>query len=93
MTKAINEVFKYVSKHSAFRASLGVISSSNAEKTVLAWGAVNLETEESWVPELNNIRHSWKDAKWTPMSQKQASLFDEAYQREQKPRQEWLLSI
>jgi hypothetical protein len=93
MTKAINEVFKFVNDQPGYRASLGVISSSKAEKTILAWGAVNLETDEIWVPELEDIKHSWTDAKWTPMNQQQASLFDDAYQREHTPRQEWLLSL
>lgn len=93
MAQAINQVFKYVSEHEGFRASLGVISSPSASKTILAWGAFNERTEERWVPELKNILHSWPDASWTPMTQKQASLFDEAYQREQKPRQDWLISF
>ncbi len=93
MPQSINQVFKYVSERPGYRASLGVIASPRAAKTILAWGAVNEATEETWVPELTDIQHSWPDAKWTPMNQKQASLFDEAYQREQKPRQDWLLSI
>lgn len=93
MSQAINEVFKYVNEHQGYRASLGIIASPNAGKTILAWGAIDQQTDEVWVPELENIKHSWPDARWTPMNQQQASLFDEAYQREQKPRQDWLLSI
>lgn len=93
MTKAINRVFRFVSEQSGYRASLGVIASSQASKTVLTWGAVNEETGETWVPELNNLKQSWSDAHWTPITQQQAALFDQAYQREQTPRQDWLLSL
>ena len=93
MTQAINTVFKFVSENPGYRASLGVIASSLASKTLLAWGAVNEDSEDIWVPELNNIRQSWPDATWTPMTQQQASLFDEAYQRAQTPRQDWLHSL
>lgn len=93
MTQAINTVFKFVSENPGYRASLGVIASAAATQTVLAWGAVNEDQDDVWVPELNDIRHSWPDATWTPMTQQQASLFDEAYQREQTPRQDWLLSL
>lgn len=93
MSQAINEVFKHVSQNPGFRASLGVISSPSASQTILAWGAVNAATDEIWVPELENILHSWPDAIWTPMNQQQAALFDDAYQREQKPREDWLLSL
>ncbi len=93
MPQAINKVFKFVSEHKGYRASLGVIASPHAAKTILAWGAIDQQTDDVWVPELENIKQSWPDARWTPMNQKQASLFDEAYQREQKPREDWLLSI
>lgn len=91
--KAINEVFKYVNEHAGYRASLGVISSSNAAKTILAWGAINTDTDDVWVPSLADIKATWPDAHWTPMNQKQASLFEEAYQKEKSVRQEWLHSI
>jgi len=93
MTKAINEVFQYVNEQAGFRPSLGVIASSRAAKTILAWGAVNTDTDETWVPELKDIKHTWPDARWTPMTQKQASLFDVAYERESTPRQDWLASL
>ncbi len=93
MAHTINLVFGYVQKNPGFRPSLGVIVSSSQEKTILAWGAHNPSTDELWVPELADIKVSWPDAKWTPMSQQQASLFDSAYEREQKPREDWLLSI
>ena len=93
MSHAISEVFKYVSEQPAFRASIGVVHSLKAAQTILLWGAVNPQTQESWVPELEDIRHSWPDAEWTPLSQQQASLFDAAYRSEQRPRQDWLLSI
>lgn len=93
MNRPIHQVFKYVSDNQGFRASLGVISSTKKERTVLAWGAIDPQTGESWVPELKNILCSWPDAQWTPMNQRQASLFERAYEREMKPRQDWLLSI
>lgn len=91
--QAINEVFHYVGQHAGFRASLGVITSSRAGKTILAWGAINTETEQHWVPSLDDVKTAWPDAQWTPMNQKQASLFDEAYAKEKSIRQEWLHSI
>lgn len=93
MAQSISKVFKYVSEHEGFRASLGVITSPSASQTILAWGAVNTKTGEQWVPEMENVLQSWADAVWTPMNQKQASLFDDAYRREQKPRQDWLISF
>lgn len=92
--QAINEVFKYVNENIGYRASLGVISSSGAAKTILAWGAINTETQQVWVPTLDDVKATtWPDAIWTPMNQQQASLFEAAYQKEKSVRQEWLHSI
>ncbi|TCS37666.1 hypothetical protein [Reinekea marinisedimentorum] len=93
MTNSIHQVFKYVCRHQGFRASLGIISSTSKEKTMLAWGAIHASSGETWVPELNNMLSSWPDARWTPMNQQQASLFDQAFERETKPGQDWLMSV
>lgn len=93
MVKAINQVFQFVNEQTGYRASLGVITSTSAGKTILAWGALNIDTGDTWVPELADVRISWPDAQWTPMSQQQASLFEEAYQNEKSIRHEWLHSL
>jgi hypothetical protein len=93
VTNSIYQVFKFVSNHQGFRASLGVISSQRNSKSVLAWGAIHKENGKTWVPELEKILVSCPDAQWTPMNQKQSSLFDQAYEREVNSGQEWLLSI
>lgn len=93
MHKAINRVFKFVTENTGYQASIGIITSGQAAGKVLAWGAVHPENGDVWVPELDTILRSWPDASWTPITQQQASLFDEAYRREQTPRQQWLLSL
>lgn len=93
MNQAINAVFKFVNETPGYRASLGVVTSVVHAETQLVWGAVNPETDDVWVPELAELQRLWPDAKWTPMTQQQASLFDAAYQRELAPRQDWLLSL
>lgn len=93
MSAVINQVFKYVNHHRGYRASLGVITNTGERESILAWGAVEEETGKAWVPDLNNVRLSWPDAEWTPMSTQQASLFERAYERERETRQDWLMSL
>ncbi len=93
MTTEINHVFKYVNENRGYRASLGVISSALFNKTILAWAAINKDSGEIWVPELTVINKSWPDAQWTPLTQRQASLFDTAYERESLPKKNLMSSI
>ncbi|MEJ2072934.1 MAG: hypothetical protein P8X79_05690 [Reinekea sp.] len=78
----INQVFKFISDNRNYKLSLGVITSKLAGKTILAWGAIDADSDDIWVPELDDIKHSWSDAQWTSITQHQAALFDSAYQRD-----------
>lgn len=77
---AISTVFEYINRHPGFRATMGVIVSQQAQQTVLCWGAVS-DDETSYVPDLTHYRTRWPDADWMPLSEQQAQLFDQAYDR------------
>ena len=93
MGNAMSQVFKFISKNPGYRPSLGVITSVIQSSTMVAWGAINKDGEVSYVPALEEMKKSWPDATWTPISKQQASLFDKAFERERGAREEFLLSI
>lgn len=77
---AISTVFEYINSHSGYRATMGVIVSQQAQQTVLSWGAVS-DDDANYVPDLAHYRIRWPDAEWMPLSEQQAHLFDQAYER------------
>lgn len=77
---AISTVFEYINTHPGYRATMGVIVSQQAQQTVLCWGAVSAD-DASYVPDLAYYRARWPDAEWMPLSEQQAQLFDQAYDR------------
>lgn len=93
MGHAMSQVFKFISNNPGYRPSLGVISSAIQSSTMVSWGAISNDNKTSFVPQLEELKTSWPDAYWTPLSQQQASLFDKAYERERGAREDFLLSI
>lgn len=77
---AISTVFEYINSHPGYRATIGVIVSQQAQKTVLCWGAVS-DDDISYIPDLAYYQIRWPDAEWMPLSEQQAQLFDQAYDR------------
>ncbi len=74
----IARVFEFISQNPGYRATMGVVVSRSAKETVMCWGAV--KGGQQHVPELAHYRHQWPDAEWVPLSQRQASLFEEAWE-------------
>ena len=77
---AISTVYEYINTHSGYRATMGVIVSQQAQQKVLCWGAVS-DDDANYVPDLAYYRVRWPDAEWMPLSEQQAQLFDQAYDR------------
>ena len=93
MGQAMSQVFKFISNNPGYRPSLGVITSVLHSTTFVTWGAISKDDDAPFVPEFEELKSSWPDACWTPLSQQQASLFDKAYERERGAREDFLLSI
>jgi hypothetical protein len=93
MGHAMSQVFKFISNNPGYRPSLGVITSVIQSTTMVSWGAISKDNDTSFVPQLEEMKISWPDASWTPLSQQQASLFDKAFERERGAREDFLLSI
>lgn len=78
MNTDIDQAMDYAANNAGYRASLGIITEGQLNKTRITWAAHNPETGDFWFPDIELTLKRDPSTTWQPLTQVQLRLYLEA---------------